>query len=91
MTQPVKAIDTNPGSNAFVLKDQPDGRCEICRWNEAFKRTGGILCGCPQVHMTNPICINKCTMAVLQNIDWELARQNGDIDDGENWRNNDGG
>lgn len=67
------------------FKDQPWGDCLNCRWNDAFKH-GPLSCDVPETRLRNPVCIIKRIGALAHNIDWELKRQNQDIEDGEEWK-----
>jgi len=72
----------------YRFRDQPDGNCFECKWNEALK-TGPLLCSVPGTHVTNPICMQKMQLALARNIDWELARANWDLDVGDEWKDGD--
>lgn len=50
----------------FVFKDQPNGKCFECKWNNSVDEL--LHCVCPMTHITNEICIQKRTMVIEQNI-----------------------
>ena len=66
-----------------VFRDQPDGNCLNCHWNERVKH-GHISCSCPTTYMSNPICLQKQILTHLGNIDLALYGD-GDQNDSPNY------
>jgi len=56
------------------FKDQPDGDCFRCKWNQSAGKN--LSCTVPDTHVSNPICIQKRTMITLMNLEW-IAEQGG--------------
>ena len=62
------------------FKDQPDGQCFKCKWNQSNNKD--LWCTCPQTHLSNQKCISKCQMIHESNI-YNALR------DGEEWKEDD--
>lgn len=87
MVSLVRRIARAFGQNGITFKDQPNGRCLECRWNERQEH-GPVLCAVPQTILANEICIQKLNYVVNRNIDYHLSRLDVHIeDDGEDWKN----
>lgn len=69
--------------HGIIFKDQPNGRCLECRWNEREEH-GAVLCAVPQTVLSNQVCIQKLNYVVNRNIDYYLSRL--DYDGGEEWQ-----
>lgn len=52
--------------NKMVFKDQPSGRCDLCKWSVSVN--DDIECECTPKHMTNLICLHKVRNVLLENI-----------------------
>ena len=56
----------------ITFKDQPNGKCHECKWNDS--PNDRIDCICPQVHLSNPICIQKIIMVFNLNSAYYLGK-----------------
>jgi hypothetical protein len=64
------------------FKDQPNGKCLECKWNNSHSEM--MNCGCPDTHVTNMVCIQKRQMTHLSNIAFYESQSS---DEGEDWKN----
>lgn len=78
----VRRIARAFGENGIVFKDQPNGRCLECKWNEALTH-GTVHCHVPDTRLVNEICIQKLTLVMIQNVDNALGN---DSSSGEDWK-----